>query len=99
MSKHLKRMSNKLKMDNFSAKEPDYRWQDKAIQKWIVSGKKGMIEAVTGSGKSHVGMEALAKLYSENKTLSTLIIVPTIPLELVDRGLMWLVLDCFYLKI
>ena len=69
-----------IKMTLFSEKQPDYSWQDKAIQKWLKAGKQGMIEAVTGSGKSHVGIEALAKLYSEDKTLSALIIVPTIPL-------------------
>lgn len=60
--------------------KPDYSWQDKALNKWLQSGKRGMIEAVTGSGKTHVGMEALAELYTNDKTLSTLIIVPTIPL-------------------
>jgi len=49
-------------MKVFSTKKPDYSWQDKAINKWLKAGKQGMIEAVTGSGKSHVGIEALAKL-------------------------------------
>jgi len=62
------------------SKEPDYSWQDRAIQEWIKAGKQGMIEAVTGSGKSHVAIEALAKLYTQDRTLSTLIIVPTVPL-------------------
>lgn len=66
--------------DTTPDKNPDYSWQDRAIRKWVQSGKRGIIEAVTGSGKSHVGIEALARLYEKDKTLSTLIIVPTIPL-------------------
>jgi hypothetical protein len=44
-----------------------------------------MVESVTGSGKTHVGMGALAKLYAENKRLSTLVVVPSIVLLRCER--------------
>ncbi|MGD0770565.1 MAG: DEAD/DEAH box helicase [Tepidisphaeraceae bacterium] len=63
-------------MDN----EPSYRWQQYALSAWEKAGRRGIIEAVTGSGKTHVGIEALLKAYTENRKLSSLVIVPTVPL-------------------
>lgn len=36
-----------------------YRWQSEALRSWRSAERKGIIEAVTGSGKSHVGVEAI----------------------------------------
>jgi RNA polymerase primary sigma factor len=57
-----------------------FPWQREALSAWDTAGRHGMVEAVTGSGKTHVGIAAIAKLYAENKRLSTLVVVPTIPL-------------------
>jgi RNA polymerase primary sigma factor len=57
-----------------------YSWQDEALAAWGRPRRRGMIEAVTGSGKTHVGIAALAKLYDGNKRLSTLVVVPSIVL-------------------
>jgi len=60
---------------------PDYdRWQNEAIRCWENAGRWGIIEAVTGSGKTHVAIKALEKLHRENPAISSLIVAPTVPL-------------------
>ncbi len=59
---------------------PNYRWQEEARACWEKAGRIGIIEAVTGSGKTHVAIEALASLYGQDHRLNTLVIVPTLPL-------------------
>jgi RNA polymerase primary sigma factor len=60
---------------------PDYdRWQAEALTAWEQAGRIGIIEAVTGSGKTHVAIEALARLYGEDRWLNTVVMVPTLPL-------------------
>ncbi|MBN2130844.1 MAG: DEAD/DEAH box helicase [Sedimentisphaerales bacterium] len=61
-------------------RDPDYSWQIRAITCWENAGRRGIIEAVTGSGKTHVAIEALARLSHQDPALSSLIVVPTIPL-------------------
>ncbi len=60
-----------------------YSWQTEAINLWEKAGRRGIIEAVTGSGKTHVAIEALAQLYAQDPWLNTMITVPT--LALVDQ--------------
>jgi len=55
-------------------------WQSKALKTWQRAGRKGIIEAVTGSGKTYVAFGALEQLQAEDKRLNTLIVVPTVPL-------------------
>jgi superfamily II DNA or RNA helicase len=55
-------------------------WQAEALARWDSAGRRGIVEAVTGSGKTHVALGAIERLYAENKCLSTLIVVPTIAL-------------------
>jgi len=57
-----------------------YRWQAEALSAWEQAGRIGIIEAVTGSGKTHVAIEALARLYAQDRWLNTVVIVPTLPL-------------------
>jgi len=60
---------------------PDYdRWQAEALAAWEQAGRIGIIEAVTGSGKTHVAIEALARLHAQDRWLNTVVIVPTLPL-------------------
>lgn len=51
-----------------------YSWQAEAIRLWEQAGRKGIIEAVTGSGKTYVAIEALAQLYSQDPWLNTMVI-------------------------
>lgn len=57
-----------------------YRWQAEALMAWEQAGRIGIIEAVTGSGKTHVAIDALARLYGQDRWLSTVVLVPTLPL-------------------
>ena len=57
-----------------------FTWQVEALAAWESARRRGMIEAVTGTGKTHVAIGALVKLHAEVKPLSTLVVVPSIPL-------------------
>lgn len=57
-----------------------HKWQTTALKTWHSAGRQGIIEAVTGSGKTYVAFGALEQLQAEDKRLNTLIVVPTVPL-------------------
>ncbi len=57
-----------------------HAWQTKALLAWNSSRRQGIIEAVTGSGKTYVAFAALEQLQAEDRRLNTLIVVPTVPL-------------------
>jgi superfamily II DNA or RNA helicase len=57
-----------------------YSWQQAALAAWESAGRRGMVEAVTGSGKTQVGIGALKKLAAAIKGLSCLVVVPSIVL-------------------
>lgn len=57
-----------------------HSWQSEAIQNWQLAGRRGIVEAVTGTGKTYVAFGALELLESEDRRLNTLIVVPTVPL-------------------
>ena len=57
-------------------------WQDEALDNWIKKGKKGIIEAVTGSGKTFLALAAIHHMYGESKKLRTIVVVPTIALQI-----------------
>jgi RNA polymerase primary sigma factor len=44
--------------------EPDYSWQDDAIERWVHATPTccGIVEAVTGTGKTYVGIKALERM-------------------------------------
>ncbi|WP_461417781.1 DEAD/DEAH box helicase [Gordonia sp. GN26] len=50
-------------------------WQVEALGKWRAAGRRGVIEAVTGSGKTEVGVAAVAEALAEDRQV--LIIVPS----------------------
>ncbi|WP_232715420.1 DEAD/DEAH box helicase [Gordonia metallireducens] len=56
-------------------------WQTEALQKWMSSGRVGVVEAVTGAGKTDVGIAAIAD--ARRRGVPTLILVPD--RELVDH--------------
>ncbi len=57
-----------------------HQWQTTALAKWHSARRQGIIEAVTGSGKTYVAFGALEQLHAEDRKLNTLIVVPTVPL-------------------
>ncbi len=64
-----------------SAQTGLYRWQEDALDKWRTEGYRGMVEAVTGSGKTRLALEAAKRLRKAiNQRLYTVVVVPTITL-------------------
>ncbi|CAB4574247.1 unannotated protein [freshwater metagenome] len=51
------------------------KWQEKAFAEWVDHARQGMIEAVTGSGKSYLGALAAAEALDDG--YAVLIVVPT----------------------
>lgn len=62
-----------------SALPSRYGWQAEALQAWQNCGRRGIVEAVTGSGKTMVGI--LAMLDTLEQGLKVHIVVPTIDLQ------------------
>ncbi len=56
-----------------------YPWQRKAYAKWTEAGYVGVIEAVTGTGKTRLALAAIDKHFREG--WKTAIIVPTLELQ------------------
>ena len=50
-------------------------WQREALQQWRAKGRRAVIEAVTGSGKTEVGIAAVAEAVREHRQV--LVVVPT----------------------
>lgn len=72
---------------------PSYLWQAEALTSWAGNGYRGVIEAVTGSGKSRIGHEAVTAAVAAGH--HALVLVPTVVLlrqwdsalrPLLDRG-------------
>ena len=55
-----------------------FPWQMRALQTWEANGFRGVIEAVTGSGKTRVALAAAARHLSEDGRVA--VVVPTHPL-------------------
>lgn len=58
-----------------TVQRPLRAWQVEALGKWRAAGRRGVIEAVTGSGKTEVGVAAVAEALAEDRQV--LIIVPS----------------------
>lgn len=52
-----------------------YRWQEQALDSWVEHGRTGIVEAVTGSGKTLVALRAIAEAVDAD--YSVLVVVPT----------------------
>ncbi|NNE73287.1 MAG: DEAD/DEAH box helicase [Acidimicrobiales bacterium] len=52
-----------------------YRWQLDALVRWLEVGRRGVIEAVTGSGKTNVAMAAIADAH--RRGLFVMVVVPS----------------------
>lgn len=74
-----------------AADRPLRDWQVEALDDWAGHGRVGVIEAVTGTGKSRVGIEAIREALDHD--YSALVVVPTVELvqqwirALKDHGL------------
>lgn len=56
-----------------------YTWQQEAVDNWRGAGRCGVIEAVTGSGKTRVGIAAAFE--AVRRGFKVLILVPTAELQ------------------
>lgn len=54
-------------------------WQDEALTAWYGAGSRGVVEAVTGTGKTHLGLEAVAQMAATGG--KSTILVPTVVLQ------------------
>ena len=52
-----------------------YRWQLQALTSWLRCGRRGIIEAVTGAGKTNVAIQAAADAH--RRGLFVLVVVPS----------------------
>jgi len=57
-----------------------WNWQVRALSKWEKAGRKGIVEAVTGSGKTMLGLAACDQLWSKPPKVLSLVVVPTVVL-------------------
>lgn len=65
-------------------KNPDgdlYPWQQEALAAWRGNGRLGVVQAVTGAGKTRVGLAAVKEAWRQRRRV--VIVVPT--LELVEQ--------------
>jgi RNA polymerase primary sigma factor len=56
------------------------RWQLDALSAWSASDRRGIVQAVTGSGKTRVGLAAIAE-HLRNASARVAVLVPTIELQ------------------
>jgi superfamily II DNA or RNA helicase len=56
-----------------------HAWQKEALQRWREGGRRGIVEAVTGAGKTHLGIAAIEDAM-RSPSDRTVVLVPTIEL-------------------
>src|SRR5688572_11083058 len=56
-----------------------YAWQQEALKAWHANARRGVIEAVTGAGKTRVGIAAAFEAVRQG--IKVLILVPTAELQ------------------
>nr|WP_228499319.1 DEAD/DEAH box helicase [Nocardioides agariphilus] len=54
-------------------------WQERALRAWFEARGRGIVEAVTGTGKTHLGLELALRMAAQGG--STTILVPTVVLQ------------------
>ena len=57
-----------------------YQWQKRCLAAWEKNGRRGIVNVVTGAGKTVLALEAWKRLRSFYPELRLRIVVPTIPL-------------------
>lgn len=67
--------------EEMASLEPDYTWQDQAVEKWFHNHRRGIVEAVTGTGKTFLGIKAvrqcMTRAKQQGRHFYTVIVVPT----------------------
>jgi superfamily II DNA or RNA helicase len=61
-------------------RDDGYAWQKDAIRKWLEAGMTGIVQAVTGTGKTYVGIRAVEQMRATERNAQVLIVVPTVVL-------------------
>ncbi|WP_394159773.1 sigma-70 family RNA polymerase sigma factor [Galactobacter valiniphilus] len=62
------------------ALHPDlFAWQRDAVHEWYSAGRRGVVEAVTGAGKTRVGIAAIKDAVAQG--MRALVVVPTVELQ------------------
>lgn len=55
-----------------------YQWQEECLERWWANGKRGMVQAVTGAGKTRLALGAIERLEKQLQgELRVKIVVPT----------------------
>lgn len=67
--------------ESTAATSARWGWQRVALEKWEAAGRHGIVEAVTGSGKTYLAMEAWRRMAERHKQTYTLVVVPSILLQ------------------
>ncbi len=57
-----------------------FQWQESALNAWDNAKQRGIVEAMTGTGKTILAIKSLKRLQSRGERVSPLIVVPTIAL-------------------
>ncbi len=71
--------SPSLPRDDHGSGMPDlYAWQEEALAAWDEDGRQGVVEAVTGAGKTRLALQAIGEALEEGR--KSLVVVPTVEL-------------------
>lgn len=55
----------------------NYTWQEQSFEKWDKNGRKGIIKAVPGAGKTRAAINIIEKVTEENPDASIIVVCPT----------------------
>ena len=69
-----------LTIDNHPVKHTLYKWQKDCLEAWRQNQHRGIVNVVTGAGKTWLACAAIEYLQSIQKGLRVRIVVPTIAL-------------------
>lgn len=58
-----------------------WAWQQEALAQWRAKNRRGIIEAVTGSGKTYLAMQAIDDVLQRHRDTYTLVVVPSLLLQ------------------
>ena len=75
------RLWKEIRMIDFQSNVPR-QWQLMAMSKWL-KNKRGIVQVVTGAGKTAFALMCMQKYFADNPTGQAVVIVPT--LSLVDQ--------------
>ena len=50
-----------------------YRWQREALEAWVAAGRRGVVEAVTGAGKTRLALAVVAEALARGRKVAVLV--------------------------